>query len=129
MGTVHLMAGEWGGRKGPVESLTGVFMSTIELGKDARVSFAGLKGRSVFLYVVRGRVKIVGKEAPEHMLVETTEGDVLAIEAVQDSMLVFGHAEPIGETVVSYGPFVMNSQREIQEALADYQAGKFGTVA
>jgi hypothetical protein len=128
-GTVNLIAGEWNGSKGPFESLTGVFMSTVELAAGARVSFPGVKDRSVFLYVVRGRVKVGADQAPEHRLVELgPDGDTVEIEAVGDASLVFGHAEPLGETVVSYGPFVMNSKREIQEAISDYQAGKFGPL-
>jgi redox-sensitive bicupin YhaK (pirin superfamily) len=128
-GTVNLISGEWNGSKGPVESLTGVFMSMVELKAGARVSFPGVKGRNVFLYVVRGRVRIGADEAPAHMLLELgREGDTVEIEAVEDSFLLFGHAEPIGEPVVSYGPFVMNSKREIEEAISDYQAGKFGPL-
>ena len=43
-------------------------------------------------------------------------------------MLLFGHAEPIGEPVVAHGPFVMNTREEIIQAIRDYQAGKLGGV-
>jgi redox-sensitive bicupin YhaK (pirin superfamily) len=42
-----------------------------------------------------------------------------------DAVLLFGHAEPIGEPVVAHGPFVMNSREEIAQAISDYQAGRF----
>jgi len=127
--TVNLISGEWGGTKGPIESLTGVFMTTVEMSAGARVSFPGVKDRNVFLYVVRGRISIGGKEAPEHTLVELDgEGDTVEIDAIAGATLLFGHADPIGEPVVSYGPFVMNTQGEIASAIADYQAGKFGPL-
>jgi redox-sensitive bicupin YhaK (pirin superfamily) len=47
------------------------------------------------------------------------------IEAVSDALLLFGHAEPIGEPVVAHGPFVMNTREQISEAIRDYQAGRF----
>jgi redox-sensitive bicupin YhaK (pirin superfamily) len=129
MATVNLISGDWSGTRGPIESLTGVFMATVEMSALARVFFPGVKSRNVFLYVVRGRVSIAGKEAPEHTLVELdSEGDTVEIAAVTGAALLFGHAEAIGEPVVSYGPFVMNTQAEIRAAIADYQAGKFGPL-
>jgi len=127
--TVNLVSGEWNGAKGPIESLTGVFMTTVEMSAGARVSFPGVKNRNVFLYVVRGRISIGGKEAPKHSLVELdAEGDTVEISATTGAALLFGHADAIGEPVVSYGPFVMNTQGEIASAIADYQAGKFGPL-
>jgi redox-sensitive bicupin YhaK (pirin superfamily) len=73
---------------------------------------------------------VAGTEVSEHRLVETSrEGDTVEIEAVDDAVLVFGHADSIGAPVVSYGPFVMNTREEIDRAIRDYQAGKFGSVA
>jgi redox-sensitive bicupin YhaK (pirin superfamily) len=123
---VNLISGEFGGRKGPIESLTGVFMTTDELKAGSRVRFDGLKGRDVFLYVVRGAIAIGGLKAPAWNLVELGDGEALEIEAPEDTLLLFGHAEPIDEPVVAYGPFVMNSEAEIRQAFADYRAGKFG---
>ena len=128
-GTVNLIAGEWSGLAGPVESLTGVFMSTVELGRGGRVAFPGVGGRNVFLYVVRGEVEIGGERAPQHVLVELErDGDTVQIAALADSLLLFGHADPIGAPVVSHGPFVMNTRAEIEDAMRDYQAGKFGPL-
>ena len=85
-------------------------------------------GRNIFLYVVRGKLDISGTPAQEHHLIELNDdGDVVDIEAAMDSLILFGHALPIAEPVVSYGPFVMNTKQEIAEAISDYQAGKFGS--
>lgn len=124
--TVNLIAGAWSGRAGPIESLTGVFMSTVELHSGGRVAFGGLAGRSVFLYVVRGSVEIAGDAAPEHHLVELSDdGDDVEIASQADAVLLVGHAAPIGEPVVAHGPFVMNTRQEILQAIRDYEAGKF----
>jgi redox-sensitive bicupin YhaK (pirin superfamily) len=128
-GTVHLISGPWHGERGPIESITGVFMTWIELRAGGRVSFDGVGERSVFLYVVRGRIAVAGEDAPEHHLVELTrEGEAASIEARTDAVVLFGHADSIGEPVVAYGPFVMNTREEIHRAIADYQAGKFGPL-
>jgi len=123
---VRLIAGDWGGRTGPVETLTGVFMSTVALEPGASVRFDGLSGRSVFLYVVRGAVQVNGQDAPAWRLVELDlAGDSVEIAGAETALVVFGHAEPIGEPVVAHGPFVMNTRDEIVQAIRDYQSGRF----
>ncbi|HVY87645.1 MAG TPA: pirin family protein, partial [Hyphomonadaceae bacterium] len=124
---LHLISGERDGVRGPVDSITGNFMSTIEAKAGARQTFDALEGRNVFLYVVSGAVRVNGREAPHWHLAElSTEGDTLEIEATSDARLLFGHGAPIREPLVAHGPFVMNTVDEIRRAIVDYQAGKFG---
>ena len=126
---VHLVSGSWGGHEGAMKSLTGVFMSTVDLNAGARVAFEDVADRSVFLYVVNGSIRVGGEAIPEHTLAELSEqGDTVEVEAAADAQIVLGHADPIGAPVVSYGPFVMNSRDQIMEAIRDYQAGKFGAM-
>jgi quercetin 2,3-dioxygenase len=127
---VSVVSGVWGGAAGPIESITGTFMSVIAASAGAQLAFDNLAGRNVFLYVVSGRIRINGAEVGEHHLVELdTAGDTLAMEADSDARLLFGHGDPINEPVASYGPFVMNTPDEIRAAIADYQAGRMGDVA
>jgi redox-sensitive bicupin YhaK (pirin superfamily) len=126
-GTVNLIAGSWGGHAGPFNSLTGVFMSTVALQAGGAVGFPDVRGRNVFLYVVRGTVRLAGDSAPQYRLLELNDdGDSVDIVAESDAVLLFGHADPIGEPVVAHGPFVMNTREEIQQAARDYMDGKFG---
>jgi len=128
--TVHLISGTWSGRTGPIASLTGVFLTTIELAASGRAGFGSLSGRNVFLYVISGEVKANGQAVPAWTLAEfDLAGDMLEIEASEDARVLFGHAEPIGEPVVARGPFVMNTEREIAEAVRDYNAGLFDNVS
>ena len=128
-GTVNLIAGGWGGRVGPFESLTGVFMSTVKLQAGGAVSFPDVGGRNVFLYIVQGSIRIAGEIAQQHRLVELSDtGDSVDVVADTPAVLLFGHAQPIGEPVVAHGPFVMNTREEIQQAARDYMDGKFGQV-
>jgi redox-sensitive bicupin YhaK (pirin superfamily) len=127
--TMHLSAGEWEGTRGPVQSLTGVFMSTIDFKAGGRLRVRDLAQRNVFLYVVRGALQagVADDRISAFHLVELGhEGDEVEMTAIEDSIVLFGHAEPIGAPVVSHGPFVMNSRAEIEQAIRDYQAGKFG---
>jgi len=129
-GTLHLVSGTFDGVAGPIESLTGVFMATVALGSGASVSLPAPRGRSVFLYVVRGEARVAGEPVAQWRLVELNDdGDAVAVEASTETVLLFGHADPIGEPVVAHGPFVMNTREEIGDAIRDYQAGRFSVPA
>lgn len=124
--TVNLISGQWQGQTGPILSLTGIFMTTLELKPEGRVVFEGISGRDIFFYVARGDVAVNGVDAARWQLVEFGDGDLIDIEATTDSVVLFGHAEPLREPIVAHGPFVMNTVEEIHQAYADFQAGKFG---
>ncbi|EIK96134.1 Pirin-like protein [Pseudomonas sp. M47T1] len=125
-GVLNLVSGEFQGTQGAIQSLTGVFMSTVQLQPGAQVQLPAPLGRSVFLYVVSGQVSVGGTAVkPWHLISINDDGDALGIEAASDAVLLFGHADPINEPVVSHGPFVMNTHGEIEQAIRDYQAGKF----
>lgn len=127
--TINLISGSWGGQTGPVGSLTGVFMTTIQLKAGGTAGFGSLSGRNVFLYVVSGEVKVNGLSATAFHLAELDlDGDTVEIAATSDAVVVFGHAAPIGEPVVAHGPFVMNTREEIADAIRDYQSGLFDKV-
>jgi quercetin 2,3-dioxygenase len=125
-GELALISGGFGGVEGPIHSLTGVFMSLVRLSAGARAVLPAPHGRSVFLYAARGSVAVAGHPVePWHLIELNDDGDEVEVEARQEAVLLFGHAEPIREPVVAHGPFVMNTQDEIRQAIADYQAGKF----
>lgn len=126
---LHLVSGQFEGTTGPVRSLTGVFMSTVSFGAGGRLRMPIMARRNVFLYVVRGAVLAgVGEDrvAAFHLAEMAMEGDELDVVAPEGALVLLGHAEPIGAPVVSYGPFVMNSRAEIEQAIRDYQQGRFG---
>jgi redox-sensitive bicupin YhaK (pirin superfamily) len=126
-GGLSLVSGAFGAATGPIDSLTGVFMSLVRLAPGGRTELPAPRGRSVFLYLVRGRVRVAGMPVePWHLVEVSDDGDAVEVEAgEEEAVLLFGHAEPIGEPVVAHGPFVMNSEDEIRQAIADYQAGRF----
>jgi redox-sensitive bicupin YhaK (pirin superfamily) len=126
--TVHAVSGDWSGTAGAVKPLADVALAWIDFVEGATVTLPIAASRSIFFYVVRGSVRVNGTEAFARELIEFDyDGDELAIEALTNSLLLVGHAQPFGEPVVSAGPFVMNTEGEIRQAYADYQQGKFGT--
>lgn len=125
--TVHLIAGEMVGMRGPVETLVDMTMATVALKAGAQLKLPIAADRQVFLYVVRGEIAVGGRPAKAFQLVELNgDGDSLELDASQDSLLLLGHARPFGEPIFAHGPFVMTTRDEIIQAITDYQAGKFG---
>ncbi|MHC1478737.1 pirin family protein [Frateuria aurantia] len=125
-GVLNLISGSFDGTQGPIQSLTGVFMSTLRLQAGTTATLPAPARRHVLLYTVSGAVKVSGVAVQPWQLVELEgDGDTVRIEAAEDAVLLFGHADPIGEPMVSHGPFVMNTEAEIRTAILDYQAGKF----
>lgn len=127
-GELALVSGAFDGAQGPIESLTGVFMAVVRLEPGGRAELPAPRGRAVFLYVARGGAIVSGVAVEQWHLVELNDdGDSVAVEAAgeEGAVLLFGHAEPIREPVAAYGPFVMNSEAEIRQAIHDYRAGKF----
>lgn len=125
-GALNLISGTFKDVSGPIRSLTEVFMSTVRLSAGACVDLPAPARRGVLLYVVAGTVSVGSVAvAPWHLVTMDDDGDTISVTATSDAFLLFGHADPIGEPVVSHGPFVMNTRQEIEEAIRDYQAGKF----
>ncbi|MGF7187743.1 redox-sensitive bicupin YhaK (pirin superfamily) [Robbsia andropogonis] len=113
---------------GPIASLTGVQALVMSLKAGATLTVPAPKDKQVFLYTVSGQVDVAGATLPEHHLARIdNDGDALLLHATEaPTRLLCCLADPIGEPVVSHGPFVMNTREEIHQAIRDYQAGLFG---
>lgn len=125
---VQQVFGEWNGVKGAFEGTFPITMSTIYLEKGGKFEKQIPAAENVFFYIVRGGLNVNGSEVMFRNLVEfENSGEKIQVEALEDAILILGHAMPFNEPMVAQGPFVMNTQEQIREAYADYQAGKFGT--
>jgi len=77
-------------------------------------------GYNAFAYVYEGALEGIPERSAA---VFTTEGDVEVKAAKDGARFILLAGRPIGEPVVQYGPFVMNTREEIEQAIRDYQAG------
>jgi quercetin 2,3-dioxygenase len=128
--TMNVISGNWEGTKGSFESFIGVNLSTIYLQPNAKLSVNVPIEHNVFFYVIRGKLMVNEKAVEAFHLVEfSNDEEEITISSTADSVILFGHAKPLNEPVVSQGPFVMNTEQEIYEAYSDYRQGKFGTWA
>jgi len=122
---VRLLAGEYGGMRGVIEDpRTDVQYLDVALEPDAVFARPLKTSYSAFVYVYEGSATAGATAAPQHSLAVLGDGDdveIIAGPAGARFILVAG--KPIGEPVVQYGPFVMNTQAEIEQAFRDYQTG------
>ncbi|RYY30487.1 MAG: pirin family protein [Sphingobacteriaceae bacterium] len=125
--TVNLISGDWEGHRAAFISGIGLQLNTIFFKEGGKLSIPVPADHNIFFYVIKGKLSINETEVEKLYLAEFDHnGDRLNIQAVEESILLFGQAKPLNEPVVSQGPFVMNTEQEIEEAYADYQQGKFG---
>jgi redox-sensitive bicupin YhaK (pirin superfamily) len=129
-GTIHVIAGALEGVKGPVPTLTPVNAATAALGRGARMQVGLPKSHNAFIYLLDGALRFTdGRDASGlHQVVFNMDGEAIGLEAVEDTRVLLMSGEPLGEPMVSYGPFVMNSDAEIQEAFRDYRNGRMGVA-
>jgi redox-sensitive bicupin YhaK (pirin superfamily) len=125
---VQQLFGAWNGVKGAFEETFPLTMSTIYIEKGGKFEKEIPAEENIFFYIVRGELNVNGEEIQFRNLVEfTNTGEKIKVEALEDGILILGHAKPFNEPMVAQGPFVMNTQQQIYEAYQDYQAGKFGS--
>jgi redox-sensitive bicupin YhaK (pirin superfamily) len=128
--TLALVSGEYAGTQGAIQSLTGVTLMTAHFASGGSVRLPTPPGQRVFCYGVAGEVSVAGEPVePHHLITLTDTGPDITVRAASAAVLLYGHAQPIGEPVVSHGPFVMNTREEITQAIRDYQRGAFGVIA
>jgi quercetin 2,3-dioxygenase len=127
---VKVFAGEAMGVKGTIPTLTPVNAITLEASAGGKVTIALPRNHNAFLYVLNGRINIAGYGLTEalHAAVFASDGDAITIEALEDTRVLVMSGVPLNEKVVANGPFVMNTETQILEAMRDYQKGKMGIL-
>ncbi len=130
-GTLRVIAGEYRGQRGPARTFTPIDVWDLRLQSGAATELTLHEDRNVGLVVVRGSVKVNGeREAHEaQMVLLSRDGAAARIEASTDATVLLLSGAPIDEPIVGHGPFVMNSAAEIQQAIRDFNSGRFGAIA
>jgi redox-sensitive bicupin YhaK (pirin superfamily) len=127
---VQVIAGSSHGIEGAVQREgTEPLYLDIELPEGAVFEQPLAAGHNAFLYVFRGEVVVDGKGVPQArmaILDNAAQADGVRIKAAAPSRLLLIAGRPLNEPIAQYGPFVMNTQAEVFQAVEDFRAGRFG---
>lgn len=129
-GQVRVIAGDYQGQQGPARTFTPMHVWDVRLVAGEKLELELPEGWSTALAIVQGTVLVNGNDVAREaqLVVMAQEGRKLTFEANGDVALLLMSGEPIDEPIVGYGPFVMNSQQEIVQAVNDFNSGKFGSM-
>ncbi|MGV8995673.1 MAG: pirin family protein [Parvibaculaceae bacterium] len=127
---VRVIAGTFVGTKGPAHTHTPINVWDVALKADSKVSLDLPEGHTSLLVVLKGRINVNGTQdaGASEIVSLSRDGGTVEIEAAGDTSLLVLTGEPIDEPVIGYGPFVMNTEDEIHQAIADFNSGKFGAM-
>jgi redox-sensitive bicupin YhaK (pirin superfamily) len=130
-GLVRVIAGSFQGIEGPAHTYSPVNVWDVRLARGATVEFEVRAGWTAALFVLSGAVQFGPGEVAQsaELAVFEREGESFIAEALEETRLLFLSGEPIDEPIVGQGPFVMNTMAEIEQAVADYRAGRMGRLA
>ncbi|MEG1452476.1 pirin family protein [Brevundimonas sp.] len=128
--TTRVIAGEFDGHYGPAQTFTPVNVWDVKAKAGQTIRLPVPASHNTSLVVLHGTVAMGGTEYTDGSTIMLAPGaDDIVVDVRADAVLVVLSGEPINEPVVAYGPFVMNTEDEIRQAITDFNAGRFGKIS
>ncbi len=125
-GRLRVLAGTWAGITGPAQTRAHIAYAHLELAAGAHFDAAVPSGWTAAVVPLQGAVRVGDQVVPAEAVALLGEGDRLALTAESAVSLMLLAGEPLREPIAHYGPFVMNTKLEIEQAIQDYQEGRMG---
>ena len=128
--TLKVVAGMFDDKKGLIKTQTPVNVFMVKTGVSGAMDIHIPKNHHALIYLLDGEISVNNKitlaKGNLQMLTFHQDGDMFQFKAHKESNVLILSGEPINEKIAQYGPYVMNTQTEIMEAMRDYQQGKMG---
>ncbi|KAA3437729.1 pirin family protein [Rufibacter hautae] len=130
-GTIRVVSGNYGGVPGPAETFSPITILDIFQPKGAKLQLNLPAAYNVGIYVVKGSLLLHGNRPAQtkQMVVFGWDADGIELTIEEDSTFLVLAGEPIEEPLATYGPFVMNTNQELVQAITDYENGQMGSFA
>ena len=129
-GQVRVIAGEFQGQRGPASTFTPMHVWDLRLNREGNTRLDLPDGWNTMLVVLHGTVQVndtnIAREG--ELVVLGSEREGVVIESNINTAVLVLSGEPIAEPIVGHGPFVMNTEAEIRQALHDFSTGQFGGI-
>lgn len=128
--TIRVIAGDYNGTKGPSRTFTPINVWDLKLAAGTKADLPIPANHNATVVVLSGELAVLGMtltDAQSAVLSAGPEGITLDVSSASRVLVLSG--TPIDEPVVQYGPFVMNTETEIREAIADFNSGRFGRIS
>ncbi len=129
-GIVRVIAGQYENTQGPAQTFTPMNVWDLRLTASSSATAPIRAGWNTALIVLKGQIKVNHERTVQDgaMVVLSAHGSDCFIESISDASVLLLSGEPIDEPVEGYGPFVMNTRGEIEQAIHDFNSGKFGEM-
>lgn len=130
-GEVEIIAGEFAGTRGPATTFSPVHLYNLKPKAGTTVEMSFPAGYTTAILAIEGSAIINGAEKlpTDHLALFAVDGEAIKVKAASDGIFLVMSGEPLGEPIAQYGPFLMNTQADLVQALDDYRGGKFGYLA
>ena len=126
---VNIVAGEFESLMGPAKTYSPQTLLRVEGEATTKLQLHIPTNYNTILYILNGEISADGKRAKsKDMIWFNNDGECIEIDIISTTRLIVLSGEPINEPIASYGPFVMNSQEELQQAINDFHEGKMGSL-
>ena len=128
--SIGVVSGSLNEAKGAIKGSSDLMALRIEMDKGGKYEFPIPTSHNAFIYQLDGAITVNDSKSTEgkNLIWFNNDGKSIRVEAKQPARFILLTGEPIKESIATYGPFVMNNQREIIQALNDYQAGRMGKL-
>ena len=126
-GVINIIAGSYRGTCGPAATFTPIEMYDILLNEKTTLNLSLPENYNTSVLIIEGEVEVNNNKVDDnHLVLFQNEGTEFEISALTKCIVLLLSGEPINEPIFHYGPFLMNTRSEVEEAINDFNNGKFG---